>query len=454
MLIKKHLRFAAGVCVLSTGFLIGSAGGAIAVADTATSGSTGGGQSASKSASAPTQGVSPASGPLGSVADTLRISVQKTIQGITSTLGSLGKPGQQHSTVAGPPNAVPEATATESESNGSGLSPAVPSPVSSDPGPVAPVTNVVASVPGPVAPVTNVVASVPGPVAPVTNVVASVPGPVAPVTNVVASVPNVLPSVTVPVAPVSKVVATVTDVVGSVGNAVVSVPAVVASLPSSTTPVSDVITSVQQLLTWAADAVARLTQLPSDLFSLLGVAGVGPAENAGGLSTAASAPLLARQASRLPQVLRISGIRGVPMAGNVAGVATLGGITTTSLSQESALSGLPSLAPHGVIPTGAPPSFLERTVSELLVPASLSALAAVALPGVGGLLIICAAGVRIGYRQAKAGLALRTAGIARFAGPGPLGVVHSGSLVALRPRALRVVSPEALRASRLLDQVA
>jgi hypothetical protein len=440
MLIKKHLRFAAGVCVLSTGFLIGSAGGAIAVADTATSGSTGGGQSASKSASAPTQGVSPASGPLGSVADTLRISVQKTIQGITSTLGSLGKPGQQHSTVAGPPNAVPEATATESESNGSGLSPAVPSPVSSDPGPVAPVT--------------NVVASVPGPVAPVTNVVASVPGPVAPVTNVVASVPNVLPSVTVPVAPVSKVVATVTDVVGSVGNAVVSVPAVVASLPSSTTPVSDVITSVQQLLTWAADAVARLTQLPSDLFSLLGVAGVGPAENAGGLSTAASAPLLARQASRLPQVLRISGIRGVPMAGNVAGVATLGGITTTSLSQESALSGLPSLAPHGVIPTGAPPSFLERTVSELLVPASLSALAAVALPGVGGLLIICAAGVRIGYRQAKAGLALRTAGIARFAGPGPLGVVHSGSLVALRPRALRVVSPEALRASRLLDQVA
>jgi hypothetical protein len=89
-----------------------------------------------------------------------------------------------------------------------------------------------------------------------------------------------------------------------------------------------------------------------------------------------------------------------------------------------------------------------------LVPASLSALAAVALPGVGGLLIICAIGMRFGYRQAKALLAVRRAGIACFAGPGPLGVVRSGSLIALRPRASRVVRPQAARAASPVEQAA
>ena len=91
-----------------------------------------------------------------------------------------------------------------------------------------------------------------------------------------------------------------------------------------------------------------------------------------------------------------------------------------------------------------------------VLPISLAALAALALPGAGGLMILTAAGVRVGYRQAKAGFVLRTAGIARFAGPGavPLGVVRSGSLVVVRPRALRVVRPGALSAGCLLDKVA
>ena len=98
----------------------------------------------------------------------------------------------------------------------------------------------------------------------------------------------------------------------------------------------------------------------------------------------------------------------------------------------------------------------ELSDLPLPVAVSLSALVAAALPGVGGLVIITAAGVRVGYRQAKAGFALRTAGIARFAHPGavPLGVVRSGSLVVVRPRALRVVRPGALSAGCLLDKVA
>ena len=64
--------------------------------------------------------------------------------------------------------------------------------------------------------------------------------------------------------------------------------------------------------------------------------------------------------------------------------------------------------------------------------------------------------MRVGYRQAKAALAVRLS-ISRFARQGPLGVVRSGSLVSLharRPRALRAVRPEAVRAVPLLEQVA
>ena len=138
------------------------------------------------------------------------------------------------------------------------------------------------------------------------------------------------------------------------------------------------------------------------------------------------------------------------------------------------------VAPNGTIPMGKQ-SFFRHTDSELLLPGSVSALAAVALPGAGGLailtaagmlpvslaalaalalpgagglVILTAAGVRVGYRQAKAGFALQAAGIARFAGPGPLGVVRSGSLIVVRPRALRVARPRAFSAGCVLDEVA
>ena len=71
-----------------------------------------------------------------------------------------------------------------------------------------------------------------------------------------------------------------------------------------------------------------------------------------------------------------------------------------------------------------------------VLPISLAALALSALPGAGGLVALTAAGVRIGYRQAKAGFACRAAGIAGLARLGPLGVVHSGSLIVIRPRAV------------------
>ena len=131
-----------------------------------------------------------------------------------------------------------------------------------------------------------------------------------------------------------------------------------------------------------------------------------------------------------------------PMLGNNPEPTTVRAVETTLLSHEVS------------IPTTAPPAtnvpdesgllpFLEHTLGEVLAPISLMALIAVVVPGVCGLLLISGVGVRIGYRQAKAGLALRASGIARFAGPGPLGVVGSGGLVALRrPRPVRVLRPQ------------
>jgi hypothetical protein len=146
---------------------------------------------------------------------------------------------------------------------------------------------------------------------------------------------------------------------------------------------------------------------------------------------------------------------------DIAPLATLGDIPTTGLSNELPASGVASPAQDVIVQSGLG-SFLEHAVRALFVPASLSALAAVALPGVSGLLIICGLGTRLGYRQAKALLEVRRAGIAVFAGPGPLGVVRAGSLIALRPRvsgvrpdrALRVVRSETSRVASLRDQAA
>ena len=219
-----------------------------------------------------------------------------------------------------------------------------------------------------------------------------------------------------------------------------------APVPNLVAPVSDVIAPVQDMLTSVAGAVVPLTQLRSDLSSfLLGIAGVQPVVDGllgidgAGLSATAGASV----ASQLRLVRPLSGVPGVPVAGNT-GAATLGGIAASifgAMSEAGRASSLPGMAPpapNGAIPMGVR-SFLRHAVSDLPVAVSVAALAAVALPGVGGLVILTLAGVRIGYRQAKAGFVLRTAGIARFAGPGPLGVVRSGSLVVVRPRGLRVV---------------
>ena len=64
---------------------------------------------------------------------------------------------------------------------------------------------------------------------------------------------------------------------------------------------------------------------------------------------------------------------------------------------------------------GVPPATTFRVgYVEYLRTAGMSQIAAVAVPGVAGILALTGAGGLVGYRQAKAGRAVRSAGTARF----------------------------------------
>jgi len=102
---------------------------------------------------------------------------------------------------------------------------------------------------------------------------------------------------------------------------------------------------------------------------------------------------------------------GSPESSKKTGVATLG---RTTFGATTSLPGMAPPASNGAIPMGVR-SFLRHGLPDPPVAVWLAALAAVALPAVGVLVILTLAGVRVGYRQDKADFALRTAGIARFA---------------------------------------
>jgi hypothetical protein len=412
------LRLAAGICVLSTGLLVGSAGGAIAAADTDTGGSAPQSQGVDGAAG------SAASEPASSSVTQPMVSTATPKPGsllmktVTNTLALLGKLGQQQAATTKRLLTVPEGVPTDKETKGSDLGGEAGTPLAADTTEVAPAETGLA-------PNANATAT-------------SVMDPMAPVIVVVK--------------PVANAVATVMGVAGTV-------PGMILALPTSKTPVVDVITSVQQMLTSVTDAVLPLASVPNDLYTMFAATSVVPVTSTVGRGasfgvrpvTAADAPLISSVMPAWPLIAPSSEFWDG--RGDVAALATAGGVATVGLAEQLLVSGTAPLATQVATPKGVLP-VLQHAVRALLVPASLSALAALALPGVGGLLIVCAAGIRIGYRQAKAGWMLRVSGIARFAGSGPLGVVRTGSLIALRPRAVRSVRPVASRAVAFLDQAA
>jgi len=403
IVVLPYLRFAAGVLVLSTGLLLGATGGAIAAADTDASDSSATGDNGGSSQGSDT-GSSPAdsttSSPVGSIRDSLR----KTLQGVTSTFGSGRTPVLRPSTGADS-STVGSGSGTETADENEVSDAAVASPVEPVPTVVEPVANVVEPVPSVVEPAPTADESAPS----------------------VVAVPNV-------VAPVSTVV---TGLVGTT---------------------SEVISLVEDMVTSAAGAALVFTSLQPDLSALLGIAEVDPVL-AGVEGHGAMGPTAAADASspafltalQSPVGAPQTGIPGVTWADTPTGAAPLRWSATTLLGQESPLAD--ASGSDGLIPVGVR-KFFQEAYDEIRRSPALAALLLAALPGLGGLLVLTGAGTRLGYRQAKAGIALQTAGIARFARSGPLGVVRSGSMVYVRPRASRVVRPGTLGAGRFLDEAA
>jgi hypothetical protein len=401
-IITTRLRFAAGVCVLSTGLLIGSGGGAIAWADTDSASESSASPTSSQATEGSAQGVSTVSEPAKPVANPLKT----TLQNVTTVLRSLRKLANQQPQTVERKSGLTESgvPSAEAEENTEALGAAT-----TDVSPPAAETTAVATD-----------------------------------ETVLASDTNVTPPVTNPLTnPLAVVVPPVTKAVATVGAAALKVPGVVMALPTSPTPVTDVITTVQELLTAVNNAVVPLAQIPSDLYSMFAASMLTvPMVTAtktvgGGVNPVASAPLWGARATQEPQAAPIVLAGGMALPSDIVPPTTFGDIELAGLSNELPAPGTAPPAQDVVAQSGIG-SFLEHTVGALFVPASLSALAAVAVPGIGGLLLICALGMRIGYRQAKALFEVRRAGIAAFAGPGPLGVVRSGSLISLRPRALGV----------------
>jgi hypothetical protein len=425
IIVTTHLRIAAGVCALSIGLLVGG-GGAVALADGTDAGPpnqggavVGGQDAPSTDGPASTIGnqrIDEAPGQDVTNTDPTASDDEPTDrQGPTSTVEAqtYSSDDQDEGTGAGASNSSEEAGTTPStESN---TAPLVSDPPASESDVAPPAPAVPASDASPPAPAPTVAAA---PVPP--------PPPMTVTTNVVAPKVNAF---------VNFARAMDMD----------TVQATLAGLPTSKNPVIDLV----NILSSVAGAGVALP-VPNDLYALLGIPQtVQPSLIGGGgaLDTAArapkDAPLFGPRASRLPQTPAAA--KDAPLFGTVVHASNVGSVATSSLNEPLSLSGLAPV-PAGVSP--ATRSFLDNVVSSVLVAASLTALAAIAVPGLGGLLIVCAAGVRIGYRQAKAGLAVRVAGIARFAGPGPLGVVRSGSLITLHPRIARVDRPRAASAVR------
>ena len=163
-----------------------------------------------------------------------------------------------------------------------------------------------------------------------------------------------------------------------------------------------------------------------------------------------------------------SGVPGVgavkPLEGGLAGALTTTGVVVpqvaSSLAQDlpRTVAAQTAVAPEALTPNllasnfaidVAPPAEMStpsgswlsnlpgqimRAIVDAIRTASVAELAMAALPGLAGLLLFFATGVRVGHRQAKFGFAMEMTGIMRFAPAGPLGVVRSGSFIAVNSK--------------------
>jgi hypothetical protein len=273
------------------------------------------------------------------------------------------------------------------------------------------------------------------------------------------------PLVSPPVAEPAAVQAVTTEV-ASVEEPPAPVETDPAQLIGGGAPAGDIVTALAYLFIALTDDNVSLIEIPDHLLTLLGFSpmddgttvsvnagGIGGSLFAGGLYSAVRTQLASSQALQAgwPEMLRALGRSGSLSSPDVVH-PTPRGVGASGVAEQRS-EGLKAVLAGGFIPEKVR-SVFQHTVDAFLAPLSLIVLAALASPGVAGLVLLGAAGVFVGYRQARAASMLRPVGIARFVKSGPLGVVRSAGRVAVRPRARHGANDRSGRASRHLETVA
>jgi hypothetical protein len=438
IIISTHLRIAASVCVLSTALMVGSSGGAIATADTDTSGST----TTTSVAGDPSPTSTPTRGPIMTFADNVRkqieMSLVGTVQMVTGAFNPPAKPGES----SGIPKSPPTTFGGSPTVHGSSVSEGAPTDDVTPASEVTPAAEVAPPAELAPAPEATPASEVTPPSE--TNVV--VAPPTAPPMPLGATVHRPDPMVML-----SKLMNPMTNAVTTVAGTIFLAPGVLLALPTSATPVADVLTYFQTVLASVSSAGAFLAQVPGDLITYLGTSTtiqaptVGAATGLPRLRAITGAPETAPGWSAVPLLpsVFLPGVEVAPAIDKLPVPLAPLDVTTTGTGggQSSPVSALMN-------PRGDVLSMVEHVIGAIVATVSLTALAAMALPGLLGLLTTCAAGIRVGYRQAKAGSALPDTKISRFIGSGPIGVVRSNSQVQLRSRPSHTARPAVKVAGR------
>ncbi len=238
------------------------------------------------------------------------------------------------------------------------------------------------------------------------------------------------------------------------------------ALIGSAAPANDVVTALAYLIIALTDNSVPFISIPEGLLSLLGFSGMGEGTAkavsaggiggsllAGGVYSAVRNRLTSSGALQAgwPEMLVALRESGRLSASGVVH-PTPGGVGASGMAEQRSV-GLKAVLADGLVPENVR-SVIQHTVDGFLAPLSFVVLAALASPGLAGLVLLSVAGMFFGYRQARAASMLRAVNITRFVKSGPLGVVRSGSLVALHPRPSDVADEQPRRTKRHLESVA
>ncbi|MGU3502406.1 hypothetical protein [Mycobacterium sp. C31M] len=230
-------------------------------------------------------------------------------------------------------------------------------------------------------------------------------------------------------APVPEVVATPEPALPAV--AIVAPTPTLPAVPMVAAPLIEeaVAQLVQTLVLVAVDVVEAIIALIADLRAVPGIVWA----RAGGGGAYPSSAFLPKDTimAMLTTMLARSFSAGV--GSSVAGSALVGISLDRIMSAASTLrpDTQPLAEARSAAPTDSAPA---QTVVTALAAMSLWALLSGALPGLGGLFVCAATGVRLGYRQARARMTLHRTELARFVRAGPIGIVRNGTQVTIHAR--------------------